>query len=215
MTQEEITTTMTVKRSSTVEGRNGPQWALTVTWPWTIGLNTDSVWLEKSEYPHEPTPGTYPVAVEHRTVKNKKEGGQHDGSQPWMWNWRVVRFIGPQPTVSSQADRTEKRQTNGASTPATWEEQTVRGYDLGMAFNKAVDIVIAESARRTQAGEPEPIYISRIRQWRDMLLREVIMTTPAPPHWCYLHGVQQIQSTKTGVWGHVLEDKTVCVKESP
>ena len=215
-----IDTTMTVKRSSTVEGRNGPQWALTVTWPWTIGQHTDTVWLEKSEYPDEPTGGTYHVAVAHRTVKNKADGGQHDGSQRWMWNWQILRFIdqhAPAPTAASaQAEApttaatnpqiTEPvNQRNGVSTPATWQEQNIRGYDLGMAFNKAVDIVTTEG----YSPEVGPISTSRIREWRDQLLQEVIMVPPSPPHWCYKHGVQRIQSAKTQVWGHVLEDKTV------
>ena len=206
-TTEEITTLMDVKKASTVMGNNGAQWELTVTWPWTVGQNTDRTWLDKDKYPDELGAGSYRVVASHRSVKNKREGGQHDGSKPWMWNWAVTRFLGTdvdggQSATHSAPPKTTPK-TNGASTPATYQEQQARGYDLGMSFNKAVDIVIAEHSR-TIAGE---ITTQDIRRWRDRLLHEVILVPVAPPHWCYKHEVQMIQSPKTNVWGHVMADR--------
>ena len=156
MTTEEIITLMDVKKASTVQGNNGPQWELTVTWPWTVGQNTDRTWLDKDKYPDEPDAGSYKVAANHRSVKNKREGGQHDGSKPWMWNWTVTRFLGPdavlqdggQPQTAAAAPQhagtgtPEKRET-GASTPATWVDQrdpTRASIERQVALKAAVEL---------------------------------------------------------------------------
>ena len=115
----------------------------------------------------------------------------------------------PKPTAPAAA---EKRET-GVSTPATYQEQQARGYDLGMSFNKSVDIVISLATKWDAPKLPSEI-TTEIRRWRDRLLHEVILVPAAPPHWCYKHEVQNVQSPRTNVWGHVMEDGTACTEEA-
>ena len=144
-----------------------------------------------------------------------KKDKQDDGQDISYW-WSIagvgdapttilVGVADPDPTALVVA---EKREI-GVSTPATYQEQQARGYDLGMAFNKAVDIVIAEADRGQTA-----ITTEEIRRWRDRLLHEVILAPAGPGHWCYKHQVQRIQSPRTNVWGHVMEDGTACTEVS-
>ena len=162
----------------------------------------------------------------------KKADKEDDGQDNSYW-WSIAG-VGDAPATTLAAPRppgpaaaqqhagtgTPLERETGASTPATHQEQQARGYDLGMAFNKAVDIVIAEASRTQEAIAPSEITTQEIRRWRDRLLHEVILVPAAPPHWCYKHEVQNVQSPRTKVWGHKLADGliegnvTACTEEA-
>ena len=224
-TEEILTSIMTVKKASTVMGRDGPQWELEVTWPWTVGQNSDRIWLEKSQYPDEPGAGQYNVEVRSRGLKNKRDGGQHDGTKRWMHNWQLVRFTGPavspqpsalspqlsDPDAEAPPQHTEPAipetgRRDGASTPATYQEQQARGYDLGMAFNQAVHLAAAEpQLKPTPRTDAE--LMQRIRYLRDRLLAEVILTAPRPAHWCFDCGLpyDRTERGERGTRYHIVE----------
>lgn len=129
-----------------------------------------------------------------------KSDRQDDGQlKSYWWSISNVADANVEPPEPIEATTHE---TTGASRPATYNEQNARGYDLGMAFNKAVDIAISQGW--TMA--------SHIRQLRDELLHEVILIPVAPPHWCYEHEIQNAKSTRTGIWGHLQEDNTPCTE---
>ena len=86
-------TTVKVDKVATVAGRSGPQWELTVGWPWTRDI-PDRIWVDKSAMPAEPALGGYHVHVVRTGVKRNK-AGPYDGTQPWMWNYKVVAWDGP------------------------------------------------------------------------------------------------------------------------
>lgn len=72
-------TTANIITAVSADGRNGPQWALTVHFPWTNVEKryVDYVYLEQSQFPTEPAKGVHNVEVSFRSLKNKLEGGKH------------------------------------------------------------------------------------------------------------------------------------------
>lgn len=220
-----IPTTVTIEKVSTVTGRDGPQWELQVKWPWSTKI-PDKIWLDKKTW-DEPMLGAWPAKVEKRGLKRKADGNDYDGSQGWMYNYRLVAFgtaIRPQDRTDEdmaastvEDDALDKRvQVQGTAVPADYQERQARAYDLGMAFNKAVDLVAAFGIDRKALGIPGTVesdtIVNHVRYWRDRLLRDVILVAPAPEHYCYTHNVTLRNNPKTEKWGHILEDGKGCVE---
>ena len=221
-TEEILSSIMTVRKASTVMGRDGPQWELDVTWPWTVGQNSDRIWLEKSQYPDEPGAGQYNVEVRSRGLKTKRDGGQHDGTRRWMHNWQLVRFavgssdqpsrsVPPPQETEAPPQHTEPAipetgRRDGANAPATYQEQQARGYDLGMAFNQAVHLAAAEPWLKPRP-QTDAELMQRIRYLRDRLLAEVILTPPRPAHWCFDCGLpyDKTERGERGARYHIVE----------
>ena len=89
-------TTANIITATSADGRNGPQWALTVHFPWTNVEKkfVDYVYLEQSQFPTEPAKGVHNVEVSFRSLKNKQEGGKHSGTHYWMNNYYITRIGG-------------------------------------------------------------------------------------------------------------------------
>ena len=102
-------TTANITTVSEADGKNGPQWHLTVQFPWTNVEKrfVDYVYIDKSSIPDEPTRGIHRVEVAFRSLKNKQEGGKNSGTHYWMNNYWMNKIIGPadqmnpQPNISS------------------------------------------------------------------------------------------------------------------
>ena len=102
-------TTANITTVSEADGKNGPQWHLTVQFPWTNVEKrfVDYVYIDKSSIPDEPTRGIHRVEVAFRSLKNKQDGGKHPGTHYWMVNYYINKIIGPadqmnpQPNISS------------------------------------------------------------------------------------------------------------------
>ena len=102
-------TTANITTVSEADGKNGPQWHLTVQFPWTNVEKrfVDYVYIDKSSIPDEPTRGIHRVEVAFRSLKNKQDGGKHPGTHYWMNNYWMNKIIGPadqmnpQPNISS------------------------------------------------------------------------------------------------------------------
>jgi hypothetical protein len=92
--QTPFETRVTINKAYETDGRNGKQWELLTTWPWTIGDHQDKTWLEQVKWPKCPKPGTYSCTVYRRSKKKRHEGGYHDGSREWMWNMAILAFGG-------------------------------------------------------------------------------------------------------------------------
>ena len=89
-------TTANIITAAPADGRNGPQWHLTVHFPWTNVEKkfVDYVYLEQSQFPTEPAKGVHNVEVSFRSLKNKQEGGKHSGTHYWMNNYYITRIGG-------------------------------------------------------------------------------------------------------------------------
>ena len=89
-------TTAHIITATSADGRNGPQWHLTVHFPWTNVEKkfVDYVYLEQSQFPTEPAKGVHNVEVSFRSLKNKQEGGKHSGTHYWMNNYYITRISG-------------------------------------------------------------------------------------------------------------------------
>ena len=101
--------------------------------------------------------------------------------------------------------------------PETFQDHVQYRIQLGMAFNAAVSLIGVAMPIVGGIEEDQNLdywRLRRIRYLRDRLLKEVILVPVAPPHWCYRHDVQNIKSTKTGVWGHLLEGRSPCTEEA-
>jgi len=81
--------------------------------------------------------------------------------------------------------------------------------EKGQALNIAANFL-------TMPGEGGSLYdgvpVDELRQWRDRIYWEVIKVPVASPHHCYKHEQPRILS-KTGKWGHLVEDADPCVEE--
>ena len=99
-------TTANIITATSADGRNGPQWALTVHFPWTNVEKSyvDYVYLEQSEFPTEPAKGVHNVEVSFRSLKNKLEGGKHSGTHYWMNNYYITRIGGAANQMSPLPD---------------------------------------------------------------------------------------------------------------
>ena len=101
--------------------------------------------------------------------------------------------------------------------PGSFQANIQYRIQLGMAFNAAVSLTAGtmpeDQNDAFDLATLDQWRLQRIRYLRDRLFNEVILVPVAPPHWCYRHDIQNVQSTKTQVWGHVLEGRPPCTEE--
>ena len=97
-------TTVNITAINEADGKNGPQWHLTVQFPWTNVEKkyVDYVYIDKSSIPDEPTRGIHRVEVAFRSLKNKAEGGKHSGTHYWMVNYYINKIVGPADQMNAQ-----------------------------------------------------------------------------------------------------------------
>ena len=186
---DEQQTTADILKVSDATGKNGPQWELKVKWPWHPAGNKygDSVWLDVSDFPEKPTTGTHSVVVIKGPVKKKQDGGYHDGSKDWMYNFNILSFGGKatQPEKELFGDPRDQEPQGRAERPIAGIE--VEGVVQGHLEKLAVDLYIAEGADTSHAnGLPDYL---RIREIRDGFFHNVKEHSIMPQHHCYPHDV--------------------------
>ena len=154
------------------------------------------------------------VHVARGTLKSGKEGRYStDYFYDLVSMETGAQGIGEDPRLQAHADGPE----TPPEEPETFQDHVQHRIQLGMAFNAAVSLVVGTVPTREEGAIPEPDLdewrLRRIRYLRDRLLNEIILVPIAPPHWCYLHDVQNVRSSKTHVWGHTLEGRPPCTEE--
>lgn len=141
-------TTANITSVNAADGRNGPQWILKVKWPWTGGNYDDSVYLEQSAFPTQPSNGIYRVEVAFRSLKNKQEGGKHSGTHYWMVNYFINK-------IGEQANQMNPQPTNSSIWPGK-EDEAARNSD---AFSGNTGNAPAPSGNAPaigNGGHPDP-----------------------------------------------------------
>ena len=102
-----ILTTMDIKGVMGVSGNRGPQWQLQCRWPWSNPNQVqyvDTLWLEQSDYPEQPSAGLYEVEVAMVGRRIKKDQEMYDGSRYWMHKYKILRLLGPTNQMHTQPD---------------------------------------------------------------------------------------------------------------
>lgn len=222
-------TQVAISRVSSAEGHDGtPQWELQVRWPsWTPAANQggDKTWVDKAAFPTitGETKGTFNCSVIKSTLKNKREGGKHDGSKDWMWNWRIVTLDVPeastpanprnpaapvqrgQPSVASEPDTAID--PGPAYQPPRYQQEIPPPVPqaLGACQNNAMAFIQAGIIPLPEGRDP----INFLWELRDAIYRGVNAKPYHAERFCYRHEAPLIKSKK-GVWGHVLPDGTAC-----
>lgn len=197
MTTEQQTTAQILKVSDAT-GKNGPQWELKVKWPWHPAGNKygDSIWIDVNDFPEKPSIGVHSVVALKGTVKKKQDGGYHDGSQDWMYNFDILSFNGSaRPADDYQDPRAQEPRTERPNTGIV-----VEGVVQGHLEKLATDLYNAER------DISEPIDYLRIRKIRDAFFHLVKEVPIAPEHWCYEHQAAR-RATKSGSYVHQLGDQ--------
>jgi len=103
-----ITSMMVMEAKSVLDRNQLPQWELTVRWEWTPASNTwgERVWVYKDRSPEVINRAMYTVRVERGNIKKRQGGEYWDGTQDWMYNWKVLEFDAvnePQPAATAPA----------------------------------------------------------------------------------------------------------------
>ena len=89
-----ITSMMVMEAKAVLDRNQLPQWELTVRWEWTPATNTwgERVWVYKDRSPEVINRAMYTVRVERGNIKKRQGGEYWDGTQDWMYNWKVLEF---------------------------------------------------------------------------------------------------------------------------
>ena len=77
--------TLEVKSAAKVEGKYGPQWELSVIYPFSK-YPTKS-WIDREDHEMELMPGSYTCEVERDRLREGKEG-----AYDYNWNWKILSF---------------------------------------------------------------------------------------------------------------------------
>ena len=198
------------------KGRQGGNWKLEFDWKlpgskfpfllygredsdiegWNVG-DTPQVTVAQGNLKSGKT-GQYPSDFFYDLVSMEIPDGPLVGREP--------RTTGPHPTFVKDGppvmpDYDEPEPQWPAPPPVDHIQARI---EKGMAFNAAVALL-------AQQRLSLPVLFSRLRQLRDALLHGVIRVPVAPPHFCYEHETERVQSPRTGAWGHRLPDGKGCV----
>lgn len=215
-------TIVDIKKLGEVAGRDGQaQWELKVKWPWTVGNNEDTVWMDQGTF-DKPNLGPQAVTVTRRGIKKNRDKVPYDGRLDWMWNWSITDFgkdsqtppnpMAGQAPQNTKGDTAAKHGPGGSEIPEPWKDTDPNAsaipikdplqtrIEIGMAFNAAYTLI----ASRPNAWDAD--LAPQIRELRDELYHEVIQVPVAPPHFCYEHETIRIQGPSGG-WGHPIEEE--------
>lgn len=209
-----IATTVAIEKVSTVAGRDGPQWELQVKWPWSTRI-PDKIWLDKKTWPDEPVLGAWPAQIEKRGLKRKADGNDYDGSQGWMYNYKLVAF-GKPASVPSGNQEPAKRGPDTVEDDALDEREWRPAREgppplpqaLGACQNHAMAFIQSGIIPVPQGRDP----INFLWELRDRVYRNVNQKPFQNEHYCYQHQAMREKSPRTDAWGHVLEDGKGCVE---
>lgn len=176
-------TAVVVEKVNPSEGRDGPQWELQVKWPWTNPQYSDKVWIDVASFPNSPAPGQYESVIEKTTIKRKKDtlAPPHDGSQGWMWNYRILELkpASDKLVLATPGQLIDRSQTNRSK-----EEMR-----LTECYHMAVNMVCGHVA-----PDKEDTVEQVIRAWSRWFYIE--LTSPQFP----ADAPQQPPEADSGVW---------------
>ena len=132
-----ISSMMVMEAKSVTDRNNLPQWELTVRWEWTPASNTwgERVWVYKDRSPEVINRAMYTVRVERGNIKKRQGGEYWDGTQDWMYNWKILEF-----------DAVNEPQTAAPAAPVQREPRPL----LGPHSHPPLD------SQPSQAPQPQP-----------------------------------------------------------
>ena len=155
----EKTIDLTIDSFAAVQGRDGPQWKLTCSVPWSKPEYKSSFYIDREEGAAPPEPGLYRCLLRRSAAPytNRNTGVQGDGSVEWHYNWYMNEFAldpethavrdSPSPTPAQAHDENAKRQavTPHPLPPGTPPplDVTRNSIERQVVFKAAVDIVVA------------------------------------------------------------------------
>lgn len=86
-------TTINVSSYATASN-NENQWQIKGRWEWTPAGNRWGIttWADKNVCPEVIAQGVHQVLVERGALQKKQDGSAHDGSQDWMYAWRIIQW---------------------------------------------------------------------------------------------------------------------------
>ena len=160
-------TTVTIEKVASVEGHDGPQWEVTVRWPWSNQF-PDRVWLDQAEYPHAPLVQRYSAQVDRTGAKRKGDGTAYDGSKPWMWNYRILAL---------EPLRSETSSTVSTASPTDQDSRIQRR----VAFEGAIALVCSMLSKLDLASTKREDVLQMVEHWTDALDRLLSGATPLEP----------------------------------
>jgi hypothetical protein len=154
-------TTVSVRGAESTSGRYGPQWTLTVSYPWSRG-KTSKAWIPRDEFMDAVQPGMYECLVE------KGPKWADDTDEDWGYNWRIVEFgstaapvvatpDAPLPTIDPHQDYTNRRTALMQAVAFSGEEATAK--DVGIITQDFYDILNGLQMRTEEErdfDEPPP-----------------------------------------------------------
>jgi hypothetical protein len=85
------TANIDIRLVTSVEGKYGPQWAIEAQPPWSDYLIKG--WLDVGDYPLKPELGPVRAVIERGKRRQKRDGGEHDGSQEWMFQQKIISLV--------------------------------------------------------------------------------------------------------------------------
>ena len=165
-------TQVSVRTAEQVGGTYGPQWLLTVTYPWSQG-RTSKAWIPRDEFAPAPEPGQYNCLVERGTrwsTTSDDDAG---------WNWKIIGSLSqaeglepssetseaPTKSFAPPADTTRtsiERQTAGKEVGGWVREMIAKGLIVDMpsavqAYVGSIDAVHEATAAQTPARTEDPM----------------------------------------------------------
>jgi hypothetical protein len=125
-TGERKRTAVSVRSAESTSGRYGPQWTLTVSYPWSKG-KTSRAWIARDEFTDTIEPGMYECLVE------KGAKWADDTEEDWGYNWKIVEFGSG--AVVGEVDR---------PAPLPARDPTRASIERQTSLNRAVDLMVAD-----------------------------------------------------------------------
>lgn len=95
--------TVEVRSVAETQGRDGPQWEVRYTVPWS--KYPAKSWLDRAPEIAKPEPGHYTALLERGRLLDNKDGKPHDGSQDWMYRWNLRQLKPPAQLPNGAAEQ--------------------------------------------------------------------------------------------------------------
>ena len=163
------TATIAVRSAAPVQGRDGPQWELSVKYPWSQYAAKN--WIDRLAE-KELAPGDYVCLMERAALRKNEDGTEKDGSHDYDFNWKIIKFnldpaekspdqrlddLGPGPDAASPTAVSQTLMDGAAAASApSYEDQQARrdrSIQRQVALKAAVELTIA-FRDTTTSGNP-------------------------------------------------------------
>jgi hypothetical protein len=144
-----------------VEGNRGPQWEITIKYPFSQYATKQ--WVDKDGDNTEPIVGeTYPCIITRGEITTEKKTGEpYDGEKDWMWRWRITEWNTDSPAPAAQPAPQASTPSAGTAAPKTLppddyqlaEMRKTNGIERSVVFKAAVDIYVSMGSASTDNPE--------------------------------------------------------------